>query len=144
MKYDPSEWLLIGQRTDVPDINDMSVRKLHGIDGIDYFVFPRNTFRFVYQFALGKFSWDQWLVGNAFRRGLLCIDATATVLALHLNAKWYFQGKPNGDWNAIFHSEEALINRDFDYYQRNIANGTTHFSKCINGKIYIVARPIIG
>lgn len=140
----PNEgWLLIGQRTNV-EFTTGTVIGLHGVDGIDYFVFPRNTFQFVYPFALGKFTWDQWLVGNAYRRGLMCVDGTKTVLALHLNAKWFFQGQPNGDWNTIFHSEEARINRDFDYYQRNIANGTTHYTVTNgNGNVYVIAKTML-
>ena len=137
-------WLLIGQRTDVniPYLSGMTSENivsfarekgtLHAVDGIDYFVFPRHTFQFVYPFALGKFCWDQWIVGNAFRRGLICIDATKTVFAVHLNAKWFFRGQPEHRWDFIHKSEEGLINRNFDYYQRTIGNGTTHATR-ING-----------
>jgi hypothetical protein len=150
LKLPSDGWLMIGQRTDVETSGGGTTQRmigLHGVDGIDYFVFPRNTFQFVYPFALGKFTWDQWLVGNVYRRGLMCVDATKTVLALHLNAKWFFQGQPNGDWKTIFNSQEARINRDFDYYQRNIANGTTHYTvrtvRTVTNGVNVIAKTLL-
>jgi hypothetical protein len=144
---------LVGRRTDLAlalaSINDdlttiLSVAKkegkLHDCNGIDYFVFPRDTFKFVYPFALGKFVWDQWLLGNAFRRGMRCIDCTETIFAVHLNAPWFFGGRPETDRKRIYDSEESVRNRSFDYYQRHIGNGTTHYTKWnSNGKVEIIA-----
>lgn len=135
-----SEWLVVGKRLDVSmthtQLTTLTISevqtyarkygKMHAADGIDYFVFTPKTFSFVYPFAIGKFVWDQWLVGNAYRRGVCCIDASATIQATHLNADWFFQGKPTNNREEIYNSPEGLINRNFDAYQRNIANGTNH------------------
>lgn len=146
-------WLLIGKRTDVTiaELNDgMSVDQIqeialttgcdHGWAGIDYFVFPANTFRFVYPFALGKFVWDQWLVGNAFRRGMFTVDGSSTVLAVHLNCDWYFQGKLTKDRLSIDDSEEGKRNRSFDYYQKTIISGTLYQTARESGSGQIIVR----
>jgi len=152
------DWLLIGKRRDLDlkntDAEKYSVDEIrqlamsegidHGWDGIDYFVFLPNTFCFVYPFALGKFVWDQWLVGNAFRRGICTIDGSETILAVHLNSDWYFQGKTTNNRNLIYNSEEGFRNRSFDYYQKTIASGTNHQTYyddkeqvCIKKKMWI-------
>lgn len=129
------EWLLIGRRENIEtesldsfEMSDIQTapRQFYGNDGIDYFVFPRHTFQFVHPFALGKFVWDQYLVGQVFRRGIPCIDGSKTVTALHLNAPWFFQGQPQRDRQYIHDSEEGIRNRSFEYYQKNIGNGTNH------------------
>ena len=138
-----SEWLMVGKRTDfdpsdilqtdasVDDIRKRALEKGldHGWGGIDYFVFPAHTFSFVYPFALGKFVYDQWLVGNAFRRGLWTVDCSKTVLAVHLNCPWYADGKSSMDREGIYQSEEATINRGFDYFQKDILSGTSYISE---------------
>jgi hypothetical protein len=140
------EWLAVGKRTDVDlaidddgyptHITVADAQQLadergsdHGWSGIDYFIFPSRTFMFVYPFALGKFVWDQWLVGNAFRRGLWTVDCSKTLLAIHLNCPWYRDGQPTEDRQAIHDSEEGTKNRSFDYYQKTILSGTKFESK---------------
>lgn len=137
------EWLAVGKRVDVDLATDDSgypepisvtdAQQLadergvdHGWAGIDYFIFPARTFMFVYPFALGKFVWDQWLVGNAFRRGLWSVDCSETVLAIHQNCSWFRNGAPTTDRQAIHDSEEGTRNRSFDYYQKTILSGTNH------------------
>lgn len=130
------QFLLIGERTDVDytdtltldNIKDHTIKTgmKHGPSGIDYFVFSSMLFKFVYPFALGKFVWDQWLVGNAYRRGVTVIDCTGTILATHLNSNWYFRGGATNDRESIHSSEEGTRNRGFDYYQKTISTGSTH------------------
>lgn len=151
------EWLMVGKRTDLsatPDeiaggVNTIRSAAMergvdHGWHGIDYFVFPAQTFQFVYPFALGKFVYDQWLVGNAFRRGLMTVDCSPSVLAVHLNCPWYANGTPSQDREGIYQSEEATINRGFDYYQKTILSGTAY--KCIiqpDGSRNITSKSLI-
>jgi len=135
------DWLMVGKRTDldldepmvytVDQIRQLAIQngKDHGWSGIDYFVFPSRLFSFVHPFALGKFVWDQWLVGNAFRRGINCIDASETVLAVHLNCDWFFQGKTTSNREEIEKSEEGTRNRSFDHYQKTILTGTNFETK---------------
>lgn len=140
------DYLMVGQRTDVEfvprlfklnnlkvtydDLNEIIERdgQLHSPDGMDYFIFSQNTFPFVYDFAIGKLVWDAWLVGNAFRRGLMTIDATNAITAVHQNGAWYqasSKENPIVESREILEkSEEVLINQSFDYYEKNSKSGT--------------------
>jgi len=51
--------------------------------GSDYFVFPRGLFGKIPPFAIGRTAWDNWLVLDAWRRGIPVVDATPIVLAIH-------------------------------------------------------------
>lgn len=57
----------------------------HGFHAIDYFVFSRSLYAHIPPFALGRFTWDHWLVWHALRVGATVFDATQVVLAVHQN-----------------------------------------------------------
>lgn len=66
--------------------SDIQVRgTLHGTTGIDYFVFPRGTYRDVPPFAIGRTAWDNWLTYKARALGLSVVDATEVVTIVHQN-----------------------------------------------------------
>jgi hypothetical protein len=48
----------------------------------DYFVFPKNMYRDVPRFAIGRCYWSPWFVSEARKRDIPVIDATAVVLAV--------------------------------------------------------------
>ncbi len=58
---------------------------LHGLSGIDYFLFPRGTYRDIPSFAIGRTAWDNWLIYKARSLGLPVIDATDVVTIVHQN-----------------------------------------------------------
>jgi hypothetical protein len=58
---------------------------LHGISGIDYFLFPRGTYRDVPPFAIGRTTWDNWLIYRARSLKLPVVDATEAVTIVHQN-----------------------------------------------------------
>ncbi len=134
------DWLIVGKRTDMdasPDVLLQGTSAIvnyakehgndHGWDGIDYFIYNNaSMFKFVYPFALGKFVWDQWLIGNAYRRGICTIDASNSITAVHLNCAWYFKGNKTYNRQEIEDSEEGKRNANFDKYVKNILDGTTH------------------
>ena len=65
---------------------------LHSATGVDYFLHTKQTFPHIYPFAIGKFFWDHWVVGNAFKReDVTTIDVTETVFAIHQDSPWYVQ-----------------------------------------------------
>jgi hypothetical protein len=91
-------FLLIGQRwdLDVRERLDFSpgwdgrlradVRRrgrLHLPAGSDYFVFPRQLFTEMPDFAIGRAGWDNWMIYQARRQGWPVVDATASILAIH-------------------------------------------------------------
>ncbi len=51
----------------------------------DYFIFRRNVFAEIPPFAIGRTSWDNWLMYKARQSGTALIDATTAVCAVHQN-----------------------------------------------------------
>jgi len=94
-------FLMVGQRTDFDqngriDFSDQSwesnLRKrvakdgaLHRPTGIDYFVYQRGMWGTIPPFAIGRFSWDNWLIYRALQLKISVVDATSQVLAVHQN-----------------------------------------------------------
>ncbi len=54
-----------------------------GPEWIDYFVFPRDLYRDIPPFTLGRAGFDNWLLWRARARRAPVVDASAAVLALH-------------------------------------------------------------
>jgi hypothetical protein len=59
--------------------------KLHPPTGIDYFVFPRNMYAEIPAFAIGRTTWDNWLIYQARFLRIPVIDVTEVVVAIHQN-----------------------------------------------------------
>jgi hypothetical protein len=59
--------------------------QLHPPTGIDYFVFPRNMYAEIPAFAIGRTTWDNWLIYRTRFLGIPVIDATEIVVAIHQN-----------------------------------------------------------
>ncbi len=91
-------YLVIGQRWDL-DIRESMVftdgwvenlkqevktrAKLHVATGSDYFIFPRNEFLKIPQFAVGRAGWDNWMIYAGRRDHLAVVDATKSITAVH-------------------------------------------------------------
>ncbi len=92
-------FLMIGQRIDL-EINEQidfkksdwenillqkikKEGKLHGLSGIDYFVFSKGTWDKIPPLALGRTAWDNWFLYKAHSLGIPLIDATRVVTAIH-------------------------------------------------------------
>jgi hypothetical protein len=93
-------FLMIGQRTDLDVTQHLGFAPgwggrlkreakrhgvLHKVTGIDYFVYRPGTMGAIPEFALGRWRWDNWLVWNALARGLMVVDATQAITAIHQN-----------------------------------------------------------
>lgn len=52
---------------------------------IDYFVFPRGVFENILPLAIGRFSWDNYLLWRAMSRGAVLVDVSPMVMAVHQN-----------------------------------------------------------
>lgn len=91
-------FLLIGQRwdLDVKELLDFSPGwegrlqkrvqeqgQLHAPAGSDYFVFPRQAFSEMPDFAIGRAGWDNWMIYHALERGWPVIDGTPSVMIIH-------------------------------------------------------------
>jgi len=94
------EFLVVGQRWDL-DVQDRlefeqgwpqalrrrleSSGRLHPPAGSDYFVFPRQEFTDLPQFALGRAGWDNWMIYSGRKKRLAVVDATAAITVVHQN-----------------------------------------------------------
>lgn len=58
--------------------------RLHGLSGMDYFVFPRNLINMP-AFAVGRPGWDSWLIYDMRSRRIPVIDATESITVIHQN-----------------------------------------------------------
>lgn len=82
--------------------------KLHGISGIDYFVFQKGLFGEIPPFAVGRTYWDDWLVFRARQHGAAIIDATAAVTIIHQNHDY---GHDSGGAANVWKGPEAVKNK---------------------------------
>jgi len=94
-------FLMVGQRWDLDldqpwdfDHSDWEGRlreyvyrrgNLHPPTGMDYFVFTRDLWGTIPPFAIGRTTWDNWLIYGARVRGAAVVDATRAVMAIHQN-----------------------------------------------------------
>lgn len=97
----PREFLAVGRRWDLDikeliDFGDAGSEKdlrerigkeavLHAPSGIDYFIFRRESFKNLPEFAVGRVGWDNWMIREARRLGYPAIDCTKAVTAIHQN-----------------------------------------------------------
>jgi hypothetical protein len=94
------EFLMVGQRWDVgiDDPLDFSgdwvgrLRqvtrqrgRLHRPSGSDYFIFRRDSFAQLPDFAVGRAGWDNWMIYKARREHWAAIDASADIMIVHQN-----------------------------------------------------------
>ena len=56
---------------------------LHGIKGMDYFVFPAGLWGSIPSFAIGRPAWDNWMIYRAYTLGIAVVDATSAITAVH-------------------------------------------------------------
>jgi len=75
--------------------------------GSDYFVFSRGLWANIPAFAIGRTSWDNWLIYEALKLGAAVIDATSVIQAVHQNHDY----GQYVTWAGKRKSEEADHNR---------------------------------
>lgn len=95
-----SRFLIVGQRYDLnidyqlEFVSDwdkklkkicLETGKLHPRGGSDYFIFPRETFTKIPDFAVGRAGWDNWMFYHARRNRWKTIDATTSIFIIHQN-----------------------------------------------------------
>lgn len=92
------KFLIVGQRWDL-DVRDpleftpgwperLRLRartqgKLHRASGSDYFIFPRDCFKEMPAFAIGRAGWDNWMIYAGRRYGWPVVDATPSIMIVH-------------------------------------------------------------
>jgi hypothetical protein len=94
-------YIIVGRRTDLSiskliDFSDIYWEKnlindysnsfeLHSKSGIDYFIFPKSIEINMPQFAVGRPSWDNWMIYYFLKCNYSVIDSTKVNLVLHQN-----------------------------------------------------------
>ncbi|GAB4525734.1 MAG: hypothetical protein Fur0018_10570 [Anaerolineales bacterium] len=80
--------------------------RLHPPAGSDYFVFPRDAFSEMPDFAIGRAGWDNWMIYRARTLGWPVVDGTPSVLAIHQNHDYSHLpgGKPHYDLEESRHN----------------------------------------
>lgn len=58
---------------------------LHPPAGSDYFIYPRECFKSMPAFAIGRAGWDNWMIYWARREGWQVVDCTADINIVHQN-----------------------------------------------------------
>ena len=92
-------FLALGRRIDLPlnrlvDWNDRDDQASVDLDGRrfgkkgpivckEYFLFPRDTFLDIPEFAVGRGNWDNWMVAKAKANGIPVINTSQKITALH-------------------------------------------------------------
>jgi hypothetical protein len=94
------EFLLIGQRWDMEMTEQLqfnnawdarlltrtrSEARLHPPAGSDYFIFPRELYRDIPDFAIGRAGWDNWMIYHAVTQPWPAVDATRSITIIHQN-----------------------------------------------------------
>ncbi len=80
--------------------------RLHGQSGSDYFIFPKECFWELPNFAVGRAGWDNWMIFKARWQGWPVIDLTGTLTIIHQNHD--YAHLPGGI--VHFHQPETEIN----------------------------------
>jgi hypothetical protein len=136
-------FLLVGQRWDL-DVQeeleytagwqeklrqDCTTRgRLHKPMGSDYFIYPRECFENIPDFAIGRAGWDNWMIYESRQRGWTTIDATSSIQVIHQDHDYNHlpDGKPHYDLpetdeNIRLAGVDRTIFtlRDTDYYLSN-------------------------
>jgi hypothetical protein len=108
--------------------------RLCGASAIDYFIFTPGLWPYIPPFAVGRFTWDNWLVGNALEQGKKVVDATRFIKCIHQNHEYKRDQSSDALWNGpearrnliyaghflvgtmdhapLFFDENAVIKRD--------------------------------
>jgi hypothetical protein len=94
------DFLVVGQRYDLDIISllsfgagwaeDLRQRiaaegELHGQTGSDYFIYPRDCYKDIPDFAVGRAGWDNWMLFQARRKHWALVDATPAITVVHQN-----------------------------------------------------------
>lgn len=98
-QIDKDRFLMVGRRWDIDLDEPLGFQKpgweeelksrvaregrLHGVTGIDYFVFPRGLYEDLPPLAVGRPGWDNWMIYHTRSRQIPVINATGAIMAVH-------------------------------------------------------------
>jgi hypothetical protein len=81
--------------------------RLHAPAGSDYFIYPRELFLEMPDFAIGRAGWDNWAIYHALRSGWAVIDATRAITIVHQDHDYGHLpgGRPHYDLEESYHNQ---------------------------------------
>lgn len=113
--------------------------ELHSHMGVDYYIFPRSLYQNMPPFAVGRTSYDNWLIWRARNLGTQVFDATRVVTCIHQNhARTYTSigmKTPDGK-DDLTAGIEALRNRE-------MAGGATKIYTLLDANWMLTRRFIL-
>jgi len=59
--------------------------KLHKPAGSDFFLFPKNCYQNIPDFAIGRAGWDNWMIYKARKENYAVMDCTPSIMLIHQN-----------------------------------------------------------
>jgi hypothetical protein len=92
------QFLLVGRRCELEILEEFNFEqdwvgdleqrlnsggKISGLTAMDYFIFPRDLYLEIPDFAVGRAGWDNWMIYQAFQKGWQIIDITPSVRVIH-------------------------------------------------------------
>ena len=120
-----NKYLMIGHRWDMDVMNQIDFKnkkninkfwnlaedssQMHACTGIDYFIFKKNQWGRIPDFAIGRPGYDNWLIWNARRHFIPVIDASNYLKVIHQNHNYNFHNL-NADPKVIL-EEDGLNNK---------------------------------
>jgi len=84
----------------------LTLGELHAPAGSDYFIFPRNVFNDIPDFAIGRAGWDNWMIYQGLQQRWPVVDVTDELMIVHQNHD--YSHLPDGQ--AHYDLEETQIN----------------------------------
>lgn len=143
----PEKWMMVGKRLDInynrqldfklpmdkeTEVNLTAVSTLHGPSGIDYFCFPSTCTIEMPDLAVGRPTWDNWLLAEMRRQKIPVIDGTEVMNVFHQNHLPAYKS----------YSKEAVLNRHISrsFLGGNLdtINNSTHYLTDFNGQLQLV------
>jgi hypothetical protein len=110
--------------------------RLHPRGGSDYFLFPRDCFQSVPDFAIGRAGWDNWMIYEARRQGWATIDATTDLRVIHQDHD--YSHLPNGQ--PHYRLPETFENVRLAGGKRTIFNLVDADRRLVQGKLIAPER----
>ncbi len=130
----PLATLLVGKQPDwrqkIQQIREQS-GSWDAANAIDLFVFNRDLFDNIPDFAIGRMHWDNWLLWKARQQGAMIIDASLDLSLLHP-----IHGYTNNaeGWQDTTQGHDATINRTLaNGHMLDLEKGCSHLLK--DGKL---------
>lgn len=99
-------------------LSDMSkTGKWSEPSAIDLFIFKKDNYERMPDFAVSRLLFDTWMVDYAVKNFEMTVNMTPTVTVYHQYGKWYHDNKivDRPDWNS-----EWWLKVDYDSVQKNI------------------------